>query len=140
MYVSKISELESLDKINEQNTVDVIKAKKDGIKQGELSEKISLAKEIADKFPSEFNAIKSVFEDVIKEQYEIGSVINVTNDNKNMLMPYFSTELELMEYEVISPAILINNDIVFKAKVAKLTQSPVESANNDESDATIKED
>ena len=140
LYVSRISDIENLDKIEKQKAIAIEDAKKNGLTQGALSEKCSIAKEIANKFPSQFDAIKSVFDEVIEEKHECGSIIDVTNDNKNDLMPYFSTQLELMKYEVVSPAILIDGDIIIKADIKTFSSIPVESIIESSPETVTKED
>jgi hypothetical protein len=132
LYVSKISEFEKVEQIKGQHQAEVLKAEKESADQGRLEAKLSLAKEIAETFPSEFKAIKSIFKSVITERYIIGEIINVTNENKNEMMPYFSMELELVEYEIISPALLIGDDIVFKAEIKKVSQFVNETTSVDE--------
>ncbi|MCD9529476.1 hypothetical protein [Photobacterium carnosum] len=132
LYVSKISEFEKVEQIKGQHQAELLKAEKESADQGRLEAKLSLAKEIAETFPSEFKAIKSIFKSVITERYIIGEIINVTNENKNKMMPYFSMELELVEYEIISPALLIGDDIVFKAEIKKVPQLVNETTSVDE--------
>ncbi|PTB33611.1 hypothetical protein, partial [Photobacterium phosphoreum] len=132
LYVSKISEFEKVEQIKEQHQDELLKVEKESADQGKLEAKLSLAKEIAETFPSEFKAIKSIFKSVITERYIIGEIINVTNENKNEMMPYFSMELELVEYEIISPALLIGDDIVFKAEIKKVSQLVNETTSVDE--------
>jgi len=137
LYVSKMSELENLDKVKEQHQAEVQKAEIVSKGQGELEAKVSLAKDIAEKFPTEFKAIKSIFDSVMAEKFNAGEIINVTNDNKNDMMPYCSTELELAEYEVVTPAVLINTEIIFKADLKKIIEPVAEIANADvEADIT----
>ena len=131
LYVSKMSELENLDKVKEQHQAEILKAEKASAEQGKLESRVSLAKEISEKFPSEFKVIKSIFESVITERYVTGEIINVTNENKNEMMPYFSMELELAEYEVITPAILIDRDITFTANIKKVPQPVTETVSAD---------
>ena len=132
LYVSKIAEFEKLEQIKEQYQANILEAKKSSFEQGQSKAEVSLAKEIAEKFPSEFKAIKSIFESVITERYVTGEIINVTNDNKNEMMPYFLTELELAEYEVTTPAILIGSDIIFTASIKKVPQLVTETISADE--------
>jgi len=129
LYVSKISELENLEKTNQQHQAEILEAAESSFEQGQLKGKVVLAKEIAEKFPSEFKAIKSIFENITTEKYNVGDIINVTNDTKNEMMPYISTALELADYQVITPVVLIDGDIIFKADVKKVTQPVSEAAN-----------
>ena len=126
LYVETIADIESVKIEKAQHTEQLSKFKDEGIKEGIQKGEGLLAKKIAEQFPTEFEEIKSIFSSVISFEYAVGQVVEVTNDNKNGLMPYFSTELELGEYKVISSDTLIAGDIVIKAKVEKVAQSTEE--------------
>ncbi|MEY8214223.1 MAG: hypothetical protein RPR97_07030 [Colwellia sp.] len=126
LYVETIADIESIEIERAQHTEQLSKSKDEGIKEGIQRGEGLLAKKIAEQFPTEFEEIKSIFSSVISFEYAVGQAIEVTNENKNGLMPYFSTELELGEYQVISSDILIAGDIVVKAKVEKVAQSTKE--------------
>ncbi len=131
LYVSKISDLQNLEQLKEKHKTEIHDAEKLGVERGALIKKVLLAKVIAENFPSEFEEIKSIFEDVISHQYTVGGKIIVTNENKNEIMPFISEELELAEYEVVKSALLIDGDIAFKADVKKIVKADVESLNNE---------
>lgn len=133
LYVSKISDLQKMEQLKEKHKTEIKDAEESGVKRGRLAEKVSLARALADKYPSEFNEIQSIFEDVISHKYAAGEKITITNDNKNETMPYISEELELAEYEVIKPVLLINGDIAFKADVKKIDEAVVEPLNSEPS-------
>jgi hypothetical protein len=126
LYVETITDIESIEIERAQHTEQLSKSKDEGIKEGIQKGEGLLAKKIAEQFPTEFEEIKSIFSSVISFEYAVGQAVEVTNENKNGLMPYFSTELELGEYQVISSDILIAGDIVVKAKVEKVAQSTKE--------------
>ncbi|WP_244947074.1 hypothetical protein [Colwellia hornerae] len=126
LYVETIAGIESIEIERAQHTEQLSKSKDEGIKEGTQRGEGLLAKKIAEQFPTEFEEIKSIFSSVISFEYAVGQAVEVTNENKNGLMPYFSTELELGEYQVISSDILIAGDIVVKARVEKVAQSTKE--------------
>ncbi|RLA73605.1 MAG: hypothetical protein DRG78_22255 [Epsilonproteobacteria bacterium] len=116
-YITKQSEFDKLDKINQGNQDAFTKSEEVGYKAGEVSEKIRLATEIFSKFPEKFNDIKSVFEDIIIEEYEVNQEIDITHDNRQeceIKIKGIKTESKIT---IKSPAILIGGKIVEQATI-----------------------
>jgi len=116
-YISKISELEQLDtlKQNHQKKLDTLK--KDEFENGKQVGKIELIKKLAENFPTEFKSIKSTFEDLIEEKYAKDEILEINDSNKNDHTSFIENKIDNATYIVTSPAILVNDEILFKANV-----------------------
>ena len=118
-YISKISELEKLDKMKEEHQKTLEKVKKDVFEKGKESGKIELIKNLAENFPTEFKAIQSTFEDLLEEEFEKDEILEINDSNKNERLLVIEEKIDNGKYKVVSPAILIDNNILFKANVEK---------------------
>jgi len=119
-YISKIGELKKLDKIKEEHQIELEKVKEDEFKSGKERGKIELIKNLADNFPTEFKAIQSTFEDLLEEKFKKDEVLDITDSNKNDMLVLIKDKIENGKYRVISSAILLNKEILFKACVEKV--------------------
>ena len=118
-YLSKIQELENIEKLKNTPQI-VLKSSKTknhhiGKKEGE----VELIRKIAKTYPTEFQAIKSLFKTHLKEKYAKDEEINITNENKNEMILHLEGEVELGKYKVIIPAILLDGKVIFTAQIEK---------------------
>jgi len=116
-YVSKISELEKLDKIKKEHQEELDEARKEEFGKGKETGKIELIKNLAENFPTEFKAIQSTFEDLLEEKFEKNEILEINDSNINEMLPFIKEKIENGKYKVVSPAILLNKEILFKANV-----------------------
>ena len=119
-YISKISELEKLDKIKEAHQKNLEKTKKDEFEKGKESGKFELIKNIAEKFPTKFKDIKSTFEDLLEEKFKKDEILEINDKNLNQIRSFIKDNIKNGEYKVISPALLVDKEILFKACVEKV--------------------
>ena len=116
-YIEKQSEFDKSDKVNQDNGNALIVSEETGFKKGEKSEKTRLAIKILKDFPDKFMEIKSVFDDVLTEEYKIDQEIEITQDNRQE----YEIKIEGIKTEstiIISyPAILIGGEVVQKATI-----------------------
>jgi len=119
-YISKISELDKLDKIKKNHQDELKQAKRDEFKNGEKAGKIELIKTLAENFPTEFKTIQSTFEDLLEEKIKKDEVLEINDDNRNEMLPFIEDKIENGKYTVLSPAILVDSKILFKATVEKV--------------------
>ena len=117
LYVSKKDSIENLGKLKQKHLTEIENTQKSSLSEGESIGRIAIAKEIADKFPTEFKLIKSIFSDIIKEEFSVNETLIVTNENKNKLMPYIKNQVNLGAYKVLKQALLLDNKIIFKAEI-----------------------
>lgn len=120
LYVTKQHELQNLDNIKDEQVKLIDDARKVGRENGAKSERIKLAKDILSNFPSDFNNIKSLFEDVSTFKLIEGDEIDVNNDNKNDLMPFIDGEVSIGKCKITKSAILIGGKVVQKAEIKKI--------------------
>ena len=119
-YISKIGELKKLDKIKETHHKELEKVKKDGFKSGKEAGKIELIKNLVEKFPTEFKATQSTFENFLEEKFKKDEILEIDDSNKNDMLSFIEDKIENGKYKVISSAILLEKDILFKACVEKV--------------------
>ena len=119
-YLSKISELDKLDKIKEEHKKELEQVKKDELKTGKKSGKIELIKKLAENFPTEFKTIQSTFEDLLEDKFEKDETLEIADKNLNKILPFIEGKIENGKYQVISPALLVDEEILFKASVKKV--------------------
>ncbi len=119
-YISKIGELEKLDKMKLEHQEELEKVKKDVFEKGKESGKIELIKNLAENFPTEFKAIQSTFEDLLEEKFKKDEILEINDDNLNEMLPFIEEKTENGKYKVVSPAILVDNQTLFKASVEKV--------------------
>jgi len=125
-YVSKISELEKLDKIKEEHKKELEKVKEEELRKGKEAGKVELIKNLAENFPTEFKDIKSTFEDLLEEKFKKDETLEITDDNKNGFLPFIENSIENSKYKVLSPAILLDGELLSKAVVEKIDESSKE--------------
>jgi len=119
-YISKISELEKLDKIKERHQEELKKVQKEEFEKGKEAGKIELIKNLAEDFPTEFKTMQSTFGDLIEEKFQSDESLEITDDNTNEMLSFIEGKIENGNYKVLSPAILLKKDILFKASVEKV--------------------
>ena len=124
-YISKISELEKFDKIKESHQNELEQVKKYEFENGKKEGKIELIKNLAEKFPTEFIEIKSTFEEFIEEKFKKDESLEITDNNKNEMMPFIENEIENAKYRVIKEALLVDGEILLKAHVEILNSDKV---------------
>lgn len=116
-YIKKQLEFDKVDEVSQSNQDALAKAEETSLKAGKRSEKIRLATEIFNKFPEKFNDIKSVFEDILIEEYELGQVIDITQANRQEYEIKISGIKAESKITIESSAILIGGEIVKKATI-----------------------
>jgi len=116
-YISKISELDKLDKIKEKHQHELEQAKRGEFKNGKKAGKIELIKTLAENFPTEFKNIQSTFGDLLEEKFKKDEILEIKDDNLNEMLPFIEDKIENGKYMVLSPAILIDGEILFKANI-----------------------
>jgi len=119
-YISKIGELEKLDKIKEEHQEELKKVRKEEFEKGKETGKIELIKNLAEKFPTKFKVIQSTFEDLLEEKFEKDKVLEIDDNNINEMLPFIEEKIENGKYKVISPALLVDKETLFKANVEKV--------------------
>jgi DNA repair exonuclease SbcCD ATPase subunit len=119
-YISKISELKKLDKIKETHQIELEKVKEEEFESGKEAGKIELIKNLAENFPTEFKAIQSTFEDLLEEKFEKDKTLEIDDKNINEMLLFIENKIENGNYKVISPALLVDKEILFKASVEKV--------------------
>jgi hypothetical protein len=121
-YVSKIQELENLENMKKKHQKELEESKDEGVKLGKEAGEVELIEKIANQYPTNFNAIKSIFENHLEEKYSKDEEITITNDNKNEIMSFVEGEgeVELGKYKVTTPAILLDRKVIVKAKIEKI--------------------
>ena len=120
LYVSKKDDIKNLGKLKNEHSKEVENTKKTSMSEGESKGRIATAKEIAGKFPTEFNSIKSMFSDILEEKFSVDDTLEITNENKNELMPFINNEVNLGMYKVLKQALLLDNEIIFKAEIEEV--------------------
>jgi hypothetical protein len=118
-YIFKIGELKKLDKIKETHQIELEKVKENEFKSGKEAGKIELIKNLAENFPTEFKAIQSTFEDLLEEKFEKDKTLEIDDKNINEMLLFIENKIENGNYKVISPALLVDKEILFKASVEK---------------------
>jgi len=114
-YITKQSEFESFER-KELKTDELLEtAKKEGYEEGKKEETIKIAKKILSDFPEKFTDIQSVFGDIISKKYENGEKIEITKENRKESEIIIEGIKSEMTIEILTPAILINNEVVKKA-------------------------
>ena len=116
-YITKQSEFDKSDKLNKSNQDALIESKKVGIKEGKELERINVATEIFNKFPEKFDDVKSVFEDIVTEEYKAGDEIEITQEDRQKLEIKISGIKEVGKITIELPAVLIGGEIVKKATI-----------------------
>ncbi|MDQ7073999.1 MAG: hypothetical protein Q9O24_02340 [Gammaproteobacteria bacterium] len=120
VYLSKVDELEKVDKRKNEHEEALKREKEAGLKVGEDKGKIDLIKKIYDDFPKKFEEIKSSFDDQLKERFEKGEVLDINGENINEYRALINDSIEGGKYKVISPAIVfLGGDVLLKANVVK---------------------
>ena len=118
-YISKIDDLENLEKIKQNHKKELDSVEEKALNVGQEKGKVEIIKDIATKFPTEFQTIKSIFENQLQYKFEKDEILNITDENKNDKISFIENKIDIGKYKVIFPAILIENSILFKAKVEK---------------------
>ena len=116
-YVSKQSEFEKAEKTQKELDSKIEEEKAKAFKEGELKSKIDIAKIIHNKFPNDFDKIKSVFEDVLVEKYKVNDSIEITSENSQNLEVYIEGKVESGTYIIKSPAVLIGEEVLIRATI-----------------------
>jgi len=116
-YVTKQSEFEKSEKIQKELDSKIEEEKNKSFKEGELKSKIDMAKSIYNKFPNDFDKIKSVFEDIIEEKYEANDSIEITSENLQKLEVEIEGIKEIGAYIIKTPALLIGEEVLIRATV-----------------------
>jgi len=138
-YISKIKDLEDLENLKNEHKEELENIKQKSLEEGKREGKIELIKKIAENFPTEFKSIKSVFEDFIEEKFQKDEELKINNDNQNELMSYIEEKIEANEtYKVIQPALLLNNEILFKANVEQEEKLNEIAETNKDEDTQLK--
>ena len=119
-YVSKIGELEKLDKIKDKHQNELEKVRKEEFEKGKKSGKVELIKKLAKEFPTDFKTIALTFKDLIEERFKKDDILNINDDNLNEMLSFIEDKIENGKYKVISPALLVDNETLFKANVEKV--------------------
>jgi len=119
-YISKIGELKKLDKIKKTHQIELEKVKEDEFESGKEAGKIELIKNLVEKFPTEFKATQSTFENFLEEKFKKDEILEIDDSNKNDMLSFIEDKIENGKYKVISSAILLEKDILFKACVEKV--------------------
>ena len=116
-YITKQSEFDKSDKLNKANQDALTESEKVGIKKGKELERINVATEILDKYPKIFNEIKTMFDDIVKEEYKAGDEIEITQEDRQKLEIKISGIKEVGKITIELPAVLIGGEIVKKATI-----------------------
>ena len=119
-YVSKIGELEKLDKIKDKHQNELEKVRKEEFEKGKKSGKVELIKKLAKEFPTNFKTIALTFKDLIEERFKKDDILNINDDNLNEMLSFIEDKIENGKYKVVSPALLVDNETLFKANVEKV--------------------
>ena len=128
-YISKISELEKLEKLKTNHKKELENTKQESEKKGYEKGQIDLIKKIAENHPTIFKEIKNSFEDLITEKYKKEDVLDINDKNKNDILSFVEFDGEIVngKYKVVSSAILLKNDILFKAQIELLNDEKEKS-------------
>jgi len=126
-YISKIGELENLEKIKSKHKEELEKSKKDALEDGKRIGKIELIKNLAENFPTEFKVIQSTFEELLEYKFNKDNILEITDDNKNENINFIEGTIEDGKYKVVSPAILLDKKILIKATLEKIIDSKSEN-------------
>ena len=128
-YISKISELEKLEKLKTNHKKELENTKQESEKKGYEKGQIDLIKKIAENHPTIFKEIKNSFEDLITEKYKKEDILDINDKNKNDILSFVEFDGEILngKYKVVSSAILLNNDILFKAQIELLNDEKEKS-------------
>lgn len=116
-YISKQSEFEKLEIQNKNHQDALNQAKDEGLKDGAKSEQIRLAKDIFTKFPEKFKEIKSIFEDIVTEEYQVDEEIEITQENRQKYELKIAGITQDSKVVIQSPALLIAGEVVEKATI-----------------------
>lgn len=136
-YISKISELENLEKLKTQHKKELAATQKESFENGKKEAQIELIKNIAEAFPTKFKEIKSLFEEFITEKFQKDEIIEINDNNKNEIITFIENFSKNGKYKIISPAILLNNKILFKAEVVEKIEE--KKVTNDKQESKIEE-
>ena len=124
-YVDNIDELENIEKLKIQHQQEKENISQEKFEEGKRVGEKEIIKTIAEKFPSQFEEIKSLFDDFIIEKFE--DELEITNENKNGLIIYFDNEnIENGNYKIIKKPILLDNEILFKGKLERIEENTKE--------------
>jgi len=118
-YSKNIAKIENLEKLEKEHKETIQKEKENSFKDGEKQARINLIKDIFETFPTQFDTIKSMFDEVT-EKFKKDEEIEITNENQNKYLPFLSGEIELGKYKILSPVILLDNQVLQKAEVEKI--------------------
>jgi len=56
----------------------------------------------------------------LKEKFEKDKVLEIDDNNINEMLPFIEEKIENGKYKVISPALLVDKETLFKANVEKV--------------------
>jgi len=138
LYVTKKDKIEELGKLKIEHSKKIEETKKTSVSEGKEKGRITVAKEIAEKFPTEFNLIRSMFGDITTEKFSNDEILEITNDNKNELMPFVKGEVNLGKFKVLKQALLIDEEIIFKAEIEAVVELKIEELENNKSEEIIE--
>ena len=116
-YITKQSEFDKREKENQKNQDSIKKSEDNAFKEGAKLEKISLAKEIFKKFPEKFNEIKSVFGEIVVEEYKENDEIDITKENRQkyeVKINGIKTESKVI---IKTPAMFIDGECIKPATI-----------------------
>jgi len=117
-YVSNQKKLEDADKLQSDLDASIEEEKEKSFEDGKRTSQIDIAKEIYQKFPTDFDRIKSIFKDIMSEKYKENEEISINSENLNSLGVEIEGSLEDgKRYKIKTPAILIDNKILIRATV-----------------------
>jgi hypothetical protein len=127
-YVSKISDLENLENLKSKHIEELNKARQEGFEQGKKEGEINFIKNLVENSPSLAENLTSEY---LSNKFQKDEIIDVTNENKNELGIYLDGEIETAKYKILTPAILLDNKVLVRAKVEKLSEEKLSESEKD---------
>jgi len=117
-YISKIGELENLEKTKKKFKQDLEDAKSESFTDGKKAGEIEFIKHLAESFPSYVKDLKS---DYLSTKFQADEVLEISNENKNEIFP-FVNKGDIGKYQILTPATLLDNKILFKAQLELIVE------------------
>ena len=127
-YVSKISDLENLENLKSKHIEELNKARQEGFEQGKKEGEINFIKNLVENSPSLAENLTSEY---LSNKFQKDEIIDVTNENKNELGIYLDGEIETAKYKILTPAILLDNKVLVRAKIEKLSEEKLSESEKD---------
>jgi len=118
-YVQKEAEFSKLQKNSEQQDRLIEDAREEGRVEGSKAALKKLAKEFQVKYPTEFEKAYTIFGDLITAKYSKGNKIPIDADNRQILEIEIEGIDEETEYNIDTPALLLEGEVIKKATAHK---------------------